>query len=134
MGNAIFAAIADASIRGLPLQRHILRAMQHDLIEWNHDGKLTRARATGELFGAEADPFVIGYARFVPEDGSPEVWEYPTKVLADGGHFVNTPRNLPSLLEFMLEDADLDPDTKAELLAALDQDATPTGDTADAAS
>src|SRR4051812_27707381 len=90
--DSVLAATAAAFVRGLPQARRILGEVQHELVEWNHDGQLVRGRATGEIFGAQADQFLIGLARFVLEPSGTDVYDYPTKVLAPGGRFVDPSR------------------------------------------
>jgi hypothetical protein len=118
MAEGILGGVAASAINKLPLQRRILYELQHDLVEWNHDGQLVRGRATGELFGAEAEPMVIGLARFVTEDES-DVWEYPTKVLSDDARLVDGARPVPSLLDLMIDFSDLDDGEKLALRQAV---------------
>jgi len=107
-----------------PLQRRILNEMRDDLIEWTHKGVLVRGRATGELLGPEVHPLLVNTARFVLAPDGSDVYEYPTRVLADGGRIVEGTRSLPPLIEFMLDQTDLDRDTKAavrQVIAASDK-------------
>jgi hypothetical protein len=119
MMDNIMAGVNAGQLRMLPQQRYILREMQHDLIEWKHNGQLVRGRATGELYGAEAVPMLVGYARFILEPSGAEVWEFPTKVLAEDARLVDSGRPLPSPLEVLLQDPNIEPQAKAELLKAM---------------
>jgi hypothetical protein len=120
--RGMVTAMRDAGIRQLPLQRRCLLAMGGEVVAWKHDGRFVRGRATGELFGADADWLLVGEARFIVEDGS-EVFEYPTRVLAEG-RFAASARPVPSGIDLMLESADLDPDERDALRHVLNSEST----------